>query len=52
LSVELLEVAQRDNLSQLKEKVLLHLEDLKTKRPEVKHLIEFGIELILDASKA
>lgn len=43
LSVELLEVANDDVL---KTEILDHLESLKTKRPEVKHLIEFGIELI------
>lgn len=48
LSIEILEIAQRDQISDLKSKTLTHLENLKTKRADVKHLIEFGIDLILD----
>lgn len=52
LTVELLEVAENHNLVDLKNNALAHLENLKTKRTDVKHLIEFGIELILDSVNA
>lgn len=52
LSVEILEVAEKNQLSELKDKTLAHLENLKTKRADVKHLIEFGIELILESVNA
>ncbi|RRJ93096.1 aromatic amino acid hydroxylase [Paenimyroides tangerinum] len=52
LTVELLEVAEKYNLIDLKNNTLAHLEILKTKRTDVKHLIEFGIELILDSVNA
>ncbi|WP_177762360.1 aromatic amino acid hydroxylase [Flavobacterium sp. I3-2] len=52
LSVEILEVAEKNQLSELKDKTLAHLENLKTKRTDVKHLIEFGIELILESVNA
>lgn len=48
LTVELLEVAEKDQLTDLKTETLAHLENLKTKRADIKHLIEFGIELILE----
>lgn len=48
LTVELLEVAENHNLVDLKNNALAYLENLKTKRTDVKHLIEFGIELILE----
>lgn len=46
LSVEILEIAHKENNSDLVEKVQNHLEKLKIKRPEVAHLINNGIELI------
>ena len=52
LTVEILEVAEKNQLSELKDKTLAHLENLKTKRTDVKHLIEFGIELILESVNA
>lgn len=52
LTVEILEVAENHNLIDLKNNALAHLENLKTKRADVKHLIEFGIELILDSVNA
>lgn len=52
LSVEILEVAEKNNLTDLKTNALAHLETLKISRPEVKHLIEFGIELILESVKS
>nr|WP_297309818.1 aromatic amino acid hydroxylase [uncultured Flavobacterium sp.] len=52
LTVEILEVAENNNLIDLKNNALAHLENLKTKRADVKHLIEFGIELILDSVNA
>lgn len=48
LTVELLEVAENHNLVDLKKNALAHLENLKTIRGDIKHLIEFGIELILE----
>ncbi|MEZ4852777.1 aromatic amino acid hydroxylase [Flavobacterium sp.] len=47
LSVEIAELANREGNENLLEKVLLHLENLKIKRPDVAHLITFGIDLIL-----
>ena len=48
LSVEIVELAQRDNNTDLLEKTLLHLEKLKLTRPEVAHLITNGLELIFN----
>jgi len=47
LSVEIAELANRQGNENLLEKVFLHLENLKIKRPDVAHLITFGIDLIL-----
>jgi phenylalanine-4-hydroxylase len=51
LSVEITELLKNRNQPQLLEKVLMHLENLKIKRPEVAHLISGGLDLILDTQK-
>ncbi len=51
LTVELTEVAERDQLSDLKNRAINHLEDVKHRRTEIKHLIDFGLDLILDKVK-
>lgn len=48
LTVELTEVAERDQITELKNKAIDHLEDVKNRRTEIKHLIDFGLDLILD----
>lgn len=44
LSVEILEIATDNNL---KNNIITHLENLKINRPEVKHLIENGLDLMM-----
>jgi phenylalanine-4-hydroxylase len=44
LSVEILEIATDNNL---KNNIITHLENLKINRPEVKHLIENGLDLLM-----
>lgn len=51
LTVELTEIAERDQLSDLKNRAINHLEDVKHRRTEIKHLIDFGLDLILDKVK-
>ncbi len=46
LSVEIAELAQKDPSNDLTDKVLNHLEKVKTNRPEVAKLINNGLELI------
>lgn len=48
LSVEIAELAKKENNSDLADKVLNHLEKVKTNRPEVAHLIDGGLELIFE----
>jgi phenylalanine-4-hydroxylase len=48
LSVEITELAKKENHSDLIEKVLNHLEKVKTKRPEIAHLIDGGLALIFE----
>jgi phenylalanine-4-hydroxylase len=48
LSVEIAELAKKENHSDLIDKVLNHLEKLKTKRPEIAHLIDGGLALIFE----
>lgn len=48
LSVEIVELAHQQNLTDLTEKVLAHLEKLKHTRPEVAHLINGGLDLIFE----
>lgn len=49
LSVEIVELLNRDNEETLLQDVLKHLELLKNKRPEVSHLIENGLSLIFES---
>ncbi|MCD0473053.1 aromatic amino acid hydroxylase [Flavobacterium sp. EDS] len=51
LSVEITELLKNSNQPQLLQEVLAHLENLKTKRPEVAHLISGGLDLIFDKEK-
>ena len=51
LSVEIAELAKKENHSDLIDKVLNHLEKLKTKRPEIAHLIKGGLALIFEKEK-
>jgi phenylalanine-4-hydroxylase len=37
--------------NELKQEVMLHLDNVKAKRPEVAHLIEGGLELIFEKEK-
>ena len=48
LSVEIAELAKKENHSDLIDKVLNHLEKVKTKRPEIAHLIDGGLDLIFE----
>jgi phenylalanine-4-hydroxylase len=48
LSVEIAELAHKNNDHALESKVLAHLEQLKTTRPEVALLISNGLELIFE----
>lgn len=48
LSVEIAELAKKENHSDLIDKVLNHLEKVKTKRPEIAHLIDGGLALIFE----
>jgi len=48
LSVEIAELAHKTNNTVLESNVLAHLEQLKTTRPEVAHLISNGLELIFE----
>ncbi|WP_353078369.1 aromatic amino acid hydroxylase [Flavobacterium sp.] len=48
LSVEIAELAKKENHSNLIDKVLNHLEKVKTKRPEIAHLIDGGLALIFE----
>ncbi|MEA9411622.1 aromatic amino acid hydroxylase [Flavobacterium sp. PL02] len=51
LSVEIAELLKNSNQPQLLQEVLAHLENLKTRRPEVAHLISGGLDLIFDKEK-
>ena len=48
LSVEIAELAKKENHTDLIDKVLNHLEKVKTKRPEIAHLINGGLSLIFE----
>ncbi|MCG2610628.1 aromatic amino acid hydroxylase [Flavobacterium sp. SM15] len=52
LCVEIAELAQKENNSELTDKVLNHLEKVKLNRPEVAHLIANGLDLIFDQATA
>ncbi|WP_320815265.1 aromatic amino acid hydroxylase [Flavobacterium sp.] len=51
LSVEIAELCKESNNNSLLEDVIVHLNDLKTKRPGVSKLITNGLELILETEK-
>ncbi|MFN7045751.1 MAG: aromatic amino acid hydroxylase [Flavobacterium sp.] len=48
LSVEIAELAKKENNSDLVDKVLNHLEKVKSNRPEIAHLVNNGLELIFE----
>lgn len=50
LSVEIVELLKDSNEEQLLQEVLVYLDQLKVKRPEVAHLIAGGLDLIFDSS--
>ena len=52
LSVEIAELAKKEENSDLVDKVLNHLEKVKSNRPEVAHLIDNGLELIFEKANA
>lgn len=52
LSVEIAELTQKEGNSDLVNKVLNHLENVKTNRPEIAHLITNGLELIFEKANA
>lgn len=51
LSVEIIEQAHKNNNQELLQEVMLHLDAVKKKRPEVAHLIDGGLELIFEKEK-
>ena len=51
LSVEIAELCKESNNNSLLEDVIIHLSNLKIKRPEVAKLITNGLELILETEK-
>ena len=52
LSVEIAELAQKEGNSDLVNKVLNHLENVKTNRPKIAHLVTNGLELIFEKANA
>jgi phenylalanine-4-hydroxylase len=52
LSVEIAELAKKEGNSDLVDKVLNHLEKVKSNRPEVVHLVDNGLELIFEKANA
>lgn len=52
LSVEIAELAKKEENSDLVDKVLNHLEKVKSNRPEIVHLVDNGLELILEKANA
>ncbi|WP_376777519.1 aromatic amino acid hydroxylase [Flavobacterium covae] len=48
LAVEIAEIAHKQNHNDLVNKVLNHLENVKTRKPETKKLIQNGLDLILE----
>lgn len=51
LSVEIAELLHKNNEETLLQQVMLHLDDVKKRRPEVAHLIEGGLDLIFKKEK-
>lgn len=52
LCVEIAELSQKENNSELTDKIMNHLEKVKQNRPEVAHLISNGLDLIFDKATA
>lgn len=52
LSVEITELLKNRNEPQLLQEIMVYLDQLKQKRPEVAHLISGGLDLIFDKEKA
>lgn len=52
LSVEIAELAKKEGNSDLVDKVLNHLEKVKSNRPEIVHLVDNGLELIFEKTNA
>ena len=52
LSVEIAELAKKEGNSDLVDKVLNHLEKVKSNRPEIVHLVDNGLELIFEKANA
>jgi phenylalanine-4-hydroxylase len=48
LSIELIELLNTRNETNLMQQILLHLENLKKQRPEIEKLISNGLELIFE----
>jgi phenylalanine-4-hydroxylase len=51
LSVEIAELLAKANNQELLQQVMLHLDGLKKKRPQVAHLIDGGLELIFEKER-
>ncbi|MEE1899611.1 aromatic amino acid hydroxylase [Flavobacterium rakeshii] len=51
LSVEIAELLYKNKQEELLNKVVLHLDEVKKKRPEVAHLVDGGLELIFEKEK-
>ncbi|NDI97677.1 aromatic amino acid hydroxylase [Flavobacterium sp. LaA7.5] len=52
LSVEIVELLQKNNSSELIQQVMTHLDTVKSNRPEVAHLIDGGLELIFEKERS
>ena len=52
LSVEIAELLQESNSTELLQQVMAHLDIVKNNRPEVAHLIDGGLELIFEKEKS
>ncbi|OIQ21350.1 MAG: phenylalanine 4-monooxygenase [Flavobacterium sp. MedPE-SWcel] len=52
LSVEIAELLQKNNTTELLSQVMAHLDEVKNKRPEVVHLVDGGLELIFEKEKS
>lgn len=52
LSVEIAELLQKKGNNDLLNEVLLHLDDVKNRRPAIKHLIEGGLDLLFEKEKS
>ncbi|OXA83845.1 aromatic amino acid hydroxylase [Flavobacterium hercynium] len=50
LAVEIVELLEASNEKQLLQEVMVYLDQLKQKRPEIAHLISGGLDLIFDSS--